>query len=144
MRYALLFFVPPAALLLLPRVRCLSHQMGAIRLTGRTGLSLSYPFLVSKERPLPNHCRHHKPPPSFKMALTFRSSVSSSAKGFPRRLPNPPALPQLSTPSTGGVPFQLAEDASLGLLLQCEQFISGTLPLGISILTCPQRVECIT
>jgi len=144
MRCVLLSFVLPAVLPLLPQLRSLSHQMGQIRLTGRTGLSLSYPSPVSKGRPLPNRCYRHKPLPSFKMALTFRSSVSSSVRVFPRRLPNPPALPPLATPSTGGVPFRLAEDASSDLLLQRKRFISGVLPLGISILICPQRVECIT
>ena len=144
MRYALLSSVPATVLPLHLRPRPLSHQMGPLLLTGCPGLSLSCHFPVSRGRPLLDQCHAHKLLPSFKMALTFRFSVSSSVKAFPRRLPNPLATLPPPTPSTGGAPFQLAEDASLDHLLQCKWFISGMPPLVTSILTGLQRVECTT
>jgi len=144
MRYALLSSVPPPVLPLHLQLRPHSHQMSPFRLTGRPGLSLNCHFRVSRGRPLPDQCRAHKLLPSSKMALTFRFSVSSSVKAFPRRLPNPLATLPPPTRSTGGAPFQPAEDVSSDHLLQRKRFISGMVPLVISILTGRQRVECIT
>ena len=144
MRYALLSSVPPPVLPLHLQLRSLSHQRGPFRLTGRPGLSLNCHFRVSRGCPLPDQCHAHKLLPSFKMALTFRFSASSSVKAYPRRLPNPLAPLPPPTPSTGGAPSQPVEDVGSDQLLQCKRFISGIMPLVIAILTGRQRVGCIT
>ena len=58
-----------------------------------------------------------------------------SGPPFLVRFPNPLATPQPPTRSTGGTPFQPAEDASPDYLLQCKRCISGMVPLVIFIRT---------
>src|SRR6266403_257662 len=132
MRYALLSFVPLSVLPLVPPPRAPTPQMAPIRLKERPALSPGYRWPGSEGYLLPDRCHSHKLLPPFKTALTFRSSVSSSAREFPRRLHNPSGLLPLANTSTGGVRSQLAEDASSELLLHCKLFIPRIFPMTTS------------
>jgi len=70
-------------------------------------------------------------------------SVSKFSEGISKAHAQPVSHATASDLSTGGAPFQPAEDASADHLLQYEQLISGIAPLVISILTGRKKTECI-
>ena len=125
MLYALLSSVLPVALLLHqpqspPQLQARRDPMRLFRQTRHLGLSPSYLLQDLRSRPRLRLGRRHKLPLSFRTARTFRFSVSSSVKGFPKRSRNPPVLLTQTNPSTGDDPFQLVEDARSVHLSQCK------------------------